>query len=386
MNAIALIPARCGSKSIPFKNIRSFCGKPLIYWNILALENTPEVSEIYVATDCQKIEDVVLSFGFPKTKVYQRKPENAQDVSSTESVLLEFITEKAIAKDALMLLVQATSPLTINTDFSSGLKKMKDGDSLLSCVRQKRFYWNEDGTPKNYDYRNRPRRQDFDGDLMENGAFYINSVSNILRDKNRLSGKILIHVMEEYTAVELDEPDDWMIAEKLMRKYILKTEKPKQKIKLFLTDVDGVLTDAGMYYTENGDELKKFNTHDGKGLELLRNAGIKTGIITSEDTKLVTRRAKKLKVDHLHQGKHGKGKLEIAKEICAQENVTLLETSYIGDDINCMELLSAVGFAACPADALHAVKNIEGITLLNKKGGEGVVREFAELILESNKQ
>ena len=386
MNVIALIPARCGSKSIPFKNIRSFCGKPLVYWNILALENTPEVDEIYVATDCAKIEEVVLSFGFPKTKVYQRKPENAQDVSSTESVMLEFITQRAIAENNLMLLVQATSPLTINTDFSSGLQKMKDGDSLLSCVRQKRFYWNPDGTPKNYDYRNRPRRQDFDGELMENGAFYINSVGNILRDKNRLSGKILIHEMADYTAVELDEPDDWIIAENLMRKYILKSDRSKQKIKLFLTDVDGVLTDAGMYYAENGDELKKFNTHDGKGLELLRNAGIKTGIITSENTKLVSRRAKKLKVDYLFQGKHGKCKLEIAKEICALENITLSETSYIGDDINCTDLLSAVGFAACPADALLDVKNIEGITLLNKKGGEGVVREFADLILKSNNQ
>lgn len=386
MNVIALIPARCGSKSISFKNIRSFCGKPLIYWNILALENTPEVDEIYVATDCIEIEQVVLSFGFSKTKIYQRKPANAQDVSSTESVMLEFITEKAIAEDNLMVLVQATSPLTVNTDFSNGLQKMKDGDSLLSCVRQKRFYWNPDGTSKNYDYRNRPRRQDFDGDLMENGAFYINSVRNILRDRNRLSGKILIHEMKHYTAVELDEPDDWIIAEKLMRKYILKAEKPKQKIKLFLTDVDGVLTDAGMYYSESGDELKKFNTHDGKGLQLLREAGIKTGIITSENTKLVSRRAKKLKVDYLYQGKHGKGKLEVAKEICALENITFSETSYIGDDINCMELLSAVGFAACPADALLAVKEIEGITLLQKKGGAGVVREFTELILESNKK
>jgi len=384
MNVIALIPARCGSKSIPLKNIRSFCGKPLIYWNILALENTPEVDEIYVATDCVKIEEVVLSFGFRKTKVYQRKPENAKDVSSTESVMLEFIDQRAISENNLMLLVQATSPLTTPADFSNGLRKIKDGDSLLSCVRQKRFYWNPDGTSKNYDYRNRPRRQDFDGELMENGAFYINSVGNIMRDKNRLSGKILIHEMEDYTAVELDEPDDWIIAEKLMRKYILTSEKPKQKIKLFLTDVDGVLTDAGMYYSENGDELKKFNTHDGKGLELLRNAGIKTGIITSENTKLVSRRAKKLKVDYLYQGKHGKGKLDVAKEICALEDITLSEISYIGDDINCIELLSAAGFAACPADALLAVKKVEGITLLNKKGGAGVVREFADLILASN--
>jgi len=383
MQKIALIPARCGSKSIPFKNIRPFCGKPLIYWNLLALENTTDVNEIYVATDCDKIKDVVLGFGFPKTKVYMRMEENAQDTSSTEAVMLEFIEKKQIAPDNLLILVQATSPLTTDADFTAALQKMKDCDSLLTCVRQKRFYWNEDGTPINYDFQNRPRRQDFDGHLMENGAFYINSIANILRDKNRLSGKILIHEMEEYTAVEIDEPDDWIIAEKMMQKHILNKTKSSQKIKLFLTDVDGVLTDAGMYYSENGDELKKFNTHDGKGLERLRNTGIKTGIITSEDTKIVARRAKKLKVDHLAQGKHGMGKLDIAKEICAKENVNLSETSYIGDDVNCMELLKAVGFAACPADALPAVKNIPGIMVLEKKGGEGVVREFAEIILQS---
>ena len=321
-----------------------------------------------------------------KRKSIGERQENAQDVSSTESVLLEFITELALSDEDLLILVQATSPLTTYKDFSSGLQKMNSGDSLLTCVRQKRFYWNPDGTAINYDYRNRPRRQDFDGQLMENGAFYINKVGNILHDNNRLSGKILIHEMPEFTAVELDEPDDWMIAEKLMEKYILKKTPQKKEIKLFLTDVDGVLTDAGMYYSENGDELKKFNTHDGKGFERLRNAGIKTGIITSEDTQLVSRRAKKLKVDYLYQGKHGSGKLDIAKEICALEDISLSETSYIGDDVNCLELLSEVGMAACPADALLAVKQIPGITVLEKKGGEGVVREFAELILQSNLQ
>jgi YrbI family 3-deoxy-D-manno-octulosonate 8-phosphate phosphatase len=153
-----------------------------------------------------------------------------------------------------------------------------------------------------------------------------------------------------------------------------------RKIRLFLTDVDGVLTDAGMYYTETGDELKKFNTRDGMGLKLLREAGIKTGIITTENTRLVERRAAKLKVDHLVQGAYPK--LNAALEICKTEGITLEETAYIGDDVNCLELLQAVGLAACPADAVKKVKAVNGIMILDKKGGEGVVREFAELILE----
>jgi len=157
--------------------------------------------------------------------------------------------------------------------------------------------------------------------------------------------------------------------------------QPPTNIKLFLTDVDGVLTDAGMYYSEQGDELKKFNTHDGMGLQLIREKGIKTGIITSENTQMVERRAKKLKLDYLYQGKREGGKLASVLEICEKEGISLNEVAYIGDDINCFELLSKVGLAACPANAIDTVKNIPGIIRMNKKGGEGCVREFIELIL-----
>lgn len=155
----------------------------------------------------------------------------------------------------------------------------------------------------------------------------------------------------------------------------------EKKIKLFLSDVDGVLTDGGMYYSENGDELKKFNTRDGMAFELLQKAGIKTGIITSENTKIVERRAFKLKVDYLYQGKREGGKLAAAKEICIKENITLANVAYIGDDINCIDLLESVGIAACPIDAMEAVKKIKNIQVLKMKGGEGVVREFVERIL-----
>ncbi len=153
------------------------------------------------------------------------------------------------------------------------------------------------------------------------------------------------------------------------------------KIKLFLTDVDGVLTDAGMYYTESGDEFKKFNTHDGMGLMLLKEKGIKRGIITTENTKIVERRAAKLKMDYLYQGKGFGNKLEAALEICEKEGISIKEAAYIGDDINCIELLQAVGLAACPANALPPVKAIPGIIQLQKSGGDGAVREFIDLIL-----
>ena len=378
----AFIPVRGGSKSIPLKNIREFCGKPLVYWNISALQAAGLVDKIVVATDSDDIEATVRSFGFDKVEIYRRSAENASDTASTESVMLEYIEAANLSEETVFMLVQATSPLTQTIHFQEALQLYSEGnyDSLLTCVVNKRFFWNKNGTPRNYDYRNRPRRQNFEGELMENGAFYINTVKNILQSGNRLSGKIGIYEMPEYTAIEIDEPDDWTMLENLMRKHVLKTQ-PVTKIKLFLTDVDGVLTDGGMYYSETGDELKKFNTRDGMGFHLLREAGIKSGIITTENTQIVERRAAKLKVDYVYQGKNTGGKLQTALEICRKEGITLAEAAYIGDDINCYDLLCNVGMAACPADAVEKIKTIPNIKILRKKGGEGVVREFIEIIL-----
>ena len=380
---IAFIPARCGSKAIRFKNIKEFCGKPLIYWNLLALESSKNVDEVYVATDCTEISEVVESFGFLKVKIYMRDKENAQDESSTEAVMLEFLNKYKFKDEDLFMLVQATSPITQSEDFDGGIEELirSKKDSLLSVVEEKRFFWDKDGKSLNYDYKNRPRRQDFDGYMLENGAFYINRVLSVLRDKNRLSGDIGFFQMQDYNSIEIDEKADWVIAEEYMREHVLYKHVKSKKIKLFLSDVDGTLTDAGMYYGENGEELKKFNTHDGKGFEILRKAGVKTGIITSESTKIVEDRAKKLKVDYLYQGLEHKGKLEVAKEICKKEGITLEEVAYVGDDINCKELLEVVGVSACPKNATPNIKSIPNIIELSLKGGDGAVREFVDIVL-----
>lgn len=152
------------------------------------------------------------------------------------------------------------------------------------------------------------------------------------------------------------------------------------KIKLFVTDVDGTLTDGCMYYAENGLELKKFNFKDGMGFKLLRDLGIKTAIITSENTPIVKKRADKLKVDYLSMGSWAK--LEFVKKICDELNISLNEVAYIGDDINDIELLNSVGYKACPNDAVKKVKSINGIMVLDNIGGNGAVREFIELLIE----
>lgn len=385
---LAFIPARCGSKSIAMKNIRPFCGQPLIYWNLEALEHCTAVDEVIVATDCDEITGIVEGFGFSKTRIYRRREENAQDHSSTESVMLEYIHQAGLPPEATFMLVQATSPLTTAAHYQAGLDQFQESgaDSLLSAVRTKRFFWSEEGKSINYDYRNRPRRQDFAGLMLENGAFYISSVGNILEHGNRLSGKISVFEMPEHTALELDEPIDWEIGEQLMADYRIQAPDGPDfgSIRLFVSDVDGVLTDGSMYYTETGDELKRFHTYDGMAFKLMRAAGIKTALITSEDTQMVANRAKKLQIDHLYQGRLHGGKLHAIEDICELENISLQQVAYIGDDINCREALSAVGFAFCPANALPDIQALPRIIRLQRRGGDGAVREVYEKYIRPN--
>ena len=152
-------------------------------------------------------------------------------------------------------------------------------------------------------------------------------------------------------------------------------------IKLFLTDVDGTLTDGGMYYGSDGTEFKKFNTRDGMGLQMLQRAGVKVGIVTSENTPINVNRARKLGVDFLKQSARDGGKLAATQEICDELGITLQDVAYVGDDVNCYDLLVAVGWAACPADACDKVREIPGIHILQRRGGDACVREWIDMIL-----
>ena len=116
------------------------------------------------------------------------------------------------------------------------------------------------------------------------------------------------------------------------------------------------------------------------GFQLLREIGIKTALITSEKTNIVKRRANKLKIDYLYMGVSKKEKLESVIKIAEELNISLKNVAYIGDDVNCMNLLQAVGLAACPSDSHHKIKNIPSIKILESKGGSGAFREFADLI------
>jgi N-acylneuraminate cytidylyltransferase len=169
------------------------------------------------------------------------------------------------------------------------------------------------------------------------------------------------------------------------------------KVKLFLTDVDGCLTDGGMYYSAEGETLKRFCVYDGMGMVCLQQAGIPCGILTSENSPVVKARAEKLKLRFLYLGVGSRvnpdclTKKQAAQEICNQLGITLQDVCYVGDDINDIDLLSAVGYPCCPPNARPEVKAINkasgaqaDIHILTTPGGQGAIREITDIILSAS--
>lgn len=150
------------------------------------------------------------------------------------------------------------------------------------------------------------------------------------------------------------------------------------RVRLVITDIDGVWTDTGVYYSANGEELKRFSIRDGMGVELLRNKGIPVAIITGEGSPSVIKRAEKLQITEIHLSI--KRKVGLLKDICNRYNLTEENIAYIGDDVNDKEIMNSVGFSACPSDAMPAAKECADY-ICTEKGGFGAFREFADYIL-----
>ena len=151
-----------------------------------------------------------------------------------------------------------------------------------------------------------------------------------------------------------------------------------KKIRLFATDVDGVLTDGGLYYSDSGEQTKKFNVWDGLGLVLLKRAGLVTAVITMDQTPLVNVRAAKLGIDEIHQGVQDK--LAVLQDLSVKHGIRFEEMAYVGDDVPDLSALQAVGFSVAPANAREPVRK-KVRYVCKAKGGEGAVREVADLIL-----
>jgi len=382
--SIALIPMRGGSKSIPGKNVALIAGKPLCYWAINAAIESNIFDHIYISTDAKYIiETVKTLFSAQITNgliVLETRPaELAQDSTSTEEVIFHSIKNKVFD---FFCLIQVTSPLISADDLREGYSKLLSGfDSVLSTCRLKRFFWSENGTPVNYNIFKRPRRQDFQGQLVENGAFYFSTKASLLEHKNRLGGKIGLYEMFGDSFFEIDEPSDFQILECLLINKRAQFRKKISKIEAIVIDVDGTLTDGGMYYGASGEELKKFNTLDAKGIALARERNIKIFILTAENSPAVHARFNKIQVDFY---RHGVADKAVELQSWAKENnINLKNTLYIGDDLGDLDAMKLCGYRACPNNAVTEIKQISDYQS-RYIGGNGAAREIiSEFVLKN---
>lgn len=213
MYNVAFIPVRKGSKSIINKNISPVNNKPLIYWTTLAAQ-VSNLDKVYVSTDGEDIKKTVEEFGFSKVQVIPRSDYSSSDIATSETALIEFCENYKFDN---VVFLQATSPLTTAVDINKALEKYLNSDkkSLISAVKRSQFIWGVNGEPLNYNPNNRPRRQDWDGYYIENGAFYISSRENILKSQCRITPPVDFWEMNDKTLFEIDNPQDIELIEKL---------------------------------------------------------------------------------------------------------------------------------------------------------------------------
>lgn len=383
MKNIAILPLRSGSKGIVFKNKKKLLGRPLYQW-VLTEAIFSELTKIYVFTDDEEILNQVSQEYKWTNKVIgiKRSAESATDNASTEVAMTELAELLKYDFDNYCLL-QATSPLTQRTDINNCLSLLinQKYDSCLSVAEAKRFIWNRNGTPLNYDYNKRPRRQDFSGLLVENGAIYITSRKQFQKSGIRIGGKIGIVEMHEDSLTEIDEPSDWIILESLIEKKLIQYKKPLEKIKAVIFDVDGVFTDGNIAVSDKGELFKTFSMRDGMGLEYLKTENIIPIILTSEDSQIVRRRMEKLKIKHAFFGVKDKySYLEvILKELGLKRN----QIAYVGDDLNDLPNLLSCSWSYSPINCVDEVK-MKSDCILTSSGGEMAVREAIRSIIMYN--
>ena len=383
MKKIGFIPLRKGSKGIPNKNKRKMVGRPLYTW-VLGEAIFSNLDAIYVYTDDQDIIDFIGKeyHWTTKVKAVLRSDESASDTASTELAMLEFCDTIDYNFDVFCLL-QATSPFTKRNDINACLEKL-DGthDSALTVVNTHRFLWNEDGTPINYNPLERPRRQDFNGLLVENGAVYTTTKTALQNTKNRLGHKIAIVKMPEESLLEIDSENDWIAVEQLLIER-QKRAKESAKITHVVLDVDGVFTDGTITYTKDGEHTKNFDMRDGMGLEILRQFNVEVMVMTSEQSELVAKRMQKLKIENVYLGV--KDKYSLLQHIIKENNLSINNFAYLGDDVNDLTNICSVGWSLAPNNATDIVKQNADI-VLSKNSGAGAIREACLFIMNYNKR
>ncbi len=383
MNVLAIIPARGGSKGIPRKNIQPLAGKPLLAYTIEHARATPAITRVVVSTDDAEIAAVAEQYG---AEVIWRPAEISGDEATSESALLhalDHLRDSEGYEPDLVVFLQATSPLRQPDDIQKAIETLQQqsADSLLSVAPSHAFLWRlVDGQagPVNYDYRQRPRRQERAPEYIENGSIYIFKPWVLREQSNRLGGKIALYVMDPLDSLQVDEPGDLALIEQVMASRRRQPPAPDlSQIRLLVLDFDGVLTDNRVLVDEEGKEAVWVSRSDGWGIARLKEAGIEVVVLSTETNPVVAARCRKLGIE-CWQALERK---DVAlAELVQSRQLEMWQVAYIGNDVNDLSCLKMVGVSIAVADAHPEVLQVAHL-VLSRPGGRGAVRELCDLVL-----
>lgn len=381
----AVIPARGGSRGIVNKNLRMVAGKPLVAHCIVAARAATCVGRVFVSTDDPEIALVARRFG---AEVIDRPVELASDSASSESALLHALraleTQAGYAPE-FMAFLQCTSPLTLPEDIDGTLQALiaQSADSVFSSARAHYNLWRNDATEGvvtvNHDKHRRLRRQESEPQYVETGAVYALRVAGFVAAGHRFFGKTSHFEIPAERSWQVDEPVDLEIVELLLRRRQrqARADVLPERIDCLVMDFDGVHTDNRVHVDQDGRESVSCNRADGLGLELLRARALPLLVLSKEQNPVVAARCQKLKIPCL-QGIDAK--LPALRAYCAQHGHALERTLYLGNDVNDLECLAAVGCGVVVADAHPDAKRHANL-ILTHDGGYGAVRELCDLIV-----
>lgn len=383
VRCVAIIPARGGSKGVPRKNVLPLAGLPLVAHTIRCAQAAARVDRVIVSTDDAEIATVARRFG---ADVVDRPAELAGDAASSESAVLHALSVLDDVPE-LVLMLQCTSPLTSPHDLDGAVDKLErsSADSCFTVVPFFHFLWDESAMGEaqgiNHDGKVRKRRQDLEPQFLENGAVYVMRTRAFTSEKTRFCGKTVLFPTDPDRLLEIDEPVDFVKAEAVVRfsNSASRAALFEPSVSAVVFDFDGVLTDNRVFVAEDGREHVACDRGDGMGLGMLRARGIPLLILSKERNPVVSARARKLQIEVL-QGIDDK--LPALREWLVAHGADIERAVYVGNDVNDLPCLTAVGIPVCPSDAHDEAKRASRL-VLERAGGRGAVRELCDLILRT---
>jgi len=380
-SAIAIIPARGGSKGIPNKNLQTVGGVTLLARTISACLQSASITSVYVSTDSDEIAAVASSCG---AQVIHRPASLSGDNASSESALLHALDEieKQSSLPQNVLFAQCTSPFILHADIDGVLGLLQNHDSALTVTHNHAFIWRRDISGNaigiNHDSAIRLPRQQLDPEYKETGAVYAMNVEQFRKSGHRFFGRIGMYEVPAERSMEIDEPEDLRLANilELQGKSVPSAES-LQAIKAIVFDFDGVMTDDQVYITETGEEMVMASRSDGMGISALKSAGLKLLILSKERNPVVAKRAEKLQIEVIQSCDN---KLEALTEWLSKNQLPLSQCAYVGNDINDLQCMQAVRLAIAPVDA-HPLAAQAAHWRLTRAGGKGAIRELSDAII-----